>query len=145
MDGVYDKAKYHDATVEEYGLPEKHAENHTVFFLRWLIENGLMNADVMDSAIVDNFRIGKASIHDIYRWHDRCLMDQMLSEEGNAFAKYYFDFHRGRYMDDYVRTLQGDLPSEYHIKYTEKNYSLMKEVIDRRYQAWKKKPWWWPF
>jgi hypothetical protein len=147
MQEVYDKAKYHDETVEEYGLSDKHAENHTIFFLRWLIENGLMSAEFMDgsAAILENFQLSKASIHEVYRYWDRCLMENMLSEEGNAFAKSYFDFQRGRYMDDYARTLQGDLPSTYHINYSEKNYQLMKEIIDRRYKAWKNKPWWWPF
>ena len=60
----------------------------------------------------------------------------MLSEEGNAFAMEYFDFENGKYLDDYTRLLQGTLPSEYHIRYTEENYARMKEVIDQRYIEW---------
>ena len=37
---VYDKAKYHYETIEQHGLSEEHAANHTVVFLRWLIERG---------------------------------------------------------------------------------------------------------
>lgn len=38
---VYAKAKYHDESVQGFGLPAEHAGNHTVFFLRWLFERGL--------------------------------------------------------------------------------------------------------
>ena len=41
---VYDKAKYHDDTIEELGLPEEHASNHAVFFLRWLIDHSLVSS-----------------------------------------------------------------------------------------------------
>ena len=40
---VYDKGKYHDGSIEEAGLPEKHADHHIVYFLRWLITNDLMS------------------------------------------------------------------------------------------------------
>ena len=70
----------------------------------------------------------------------------MLSEEGNQFAMHYFDFDRGKYVQDYVKTLQGSLSTEFHVDYTEGNYQRMKEVLDRRYEEWKSpKKRWWPF
>jgi hypothetical protein len=138
---VYDKAKYHAETVEAHGLPEEHASNHAVFFLRWLIEHALMAKWFIEETGGDfeQYRTGKASIHDLYDSCDCCLIDDMLSDEGNAFAMEYFDFEKGKYLDDYTGLLQGTLPSEYHIRYTEENYARMKEVIDRRYIEWKSK------
>lgn len=135
---VYDKAKYHDDTVEEFGLPEEHAANHTVFFLRWLIEHSLVSSffQTESADVLDAFRAGKASIHDVYEWWDRCLISDMLSDEGNAFAQAYFDFERGEYLRDYAQVLQRDLPSEFHVAYTEQNYQSMRAVIDARYAAW---------
>jgi len=136
---VYDKAKYHDETVEEFGLPEEHAANHTVFFLRWLIEHSLVSSFFLSESadILAAFRAGEASIHDVYNWWDRCLIDDMLSDEGNAFAQAYFDFERGDYLKDYGRVLQRDLPSEFHVPYTEPNYHAMCAAIDARHDAWK--------
>ena len=136
---VYDKAKYHDDTIEELGLPEEHAANHTVFFLRWLIEHSLVSSFFLSESadIVGAFQAGEASIHDVYNWWDRCLIDDMLSDEGNAFAQAYFDFERGDYLKDYVRVLQRDLPSEFHVPYTEPSYRELSAVIDARYMAWK--------
>jgi hypothetical protein len=144
---VYDKAKYHYETIEKYGLPEEHAANHTVFFLRWLIEQDLMDQSFVEESggALQEFRAG-ASIHEVYEWWDGCLIDDMLSEEGNKFAMHYFDFHRGKYLQDYIDTLQGALPTEFHIVYSEENYQRMKRVIDSRYRDWKSpKKSWWPF
>ncbi|HEV8485461.1 MAG TPA: hypothetical protein VGV87_18100 [Blastocatellia bacterium] len=143
---VYDKAKYHYETIEQYGLSEEHAANHTVVFFRWLIEHDLMNNFfvVESGRILETFRAREASIHEVYEWWDCCLIDEMLSDEGNRFARYYFDFAKGKYIHDYIELLQGSLPSEFHIDYPEENYQRMKEVIDTRYKEWKssRKRWW---
>ncbi len=136
---VYDKAKYHYETVEQYGLSEEHADNHTVFFLRWLIENNLMNTLFVEECQgpLEKFRSGKTGIHEIYQWWDCCLIDDMLSDEGNEFAMHYFDFEHGAYLQDYVNLLRGALPSDFHIDYNKENYQRMKPVIDRNYEQWK--------
>ena len=73
---VYDKGKYHDD-----------------FFLK---ESG---------GTLEQFRSGTATIHDLYDWWDRCLIDEMLSA-----------------------------------------YQALRQVIDRRYDEWKKpRKRWWPF
>ncbi|HUG11976.1 MAG TPA: hypothetical protein VMM36_13230 [Opitutaceae bacterium] len=145
---VYDKAKYHHETIEQHGLSDEHAANHTVVFLRWAIERRSMS-DFFEKEAMDvlrKFRAGAVGIHEVYEWWDCCLIDDMLSEEGNAFAMHYFDFQEGRYLRDYISTLQRGLPSEFHIDFTEENYGAMKSVIDRRYEEWKKpKRKWWPF
>lgn len=134
---VYDKAKYHDESVQDLGLPDDHAANHTVFFLRWLIENDMMNAEFMSES-GDAYRAGKSSIHDVYGWWDRCLVSDMLTDEGNAFAQAYFDFQTGKFLEDYEETVGGDLPSIFHVEYTEENYQRLKHVFDARFAQWKK-------
>lgn len=146
---VYDKAKYHYETIEQHGLSGEHATNHTVMFLRWLIERRMMSEffETESEGPPWQFGPGAMSIHQVYNWWDCCLVDDMLSEEGNAFALHYFDFEHGRYIHDYIETLQGSLPSEFHVVYTEDNYQKMRQIIDRRYAEWKtpKKKGWWPF
>jgi hypothetical protein len=146
---VYDKAKYHYESVEQHGLPEDHADNHTVVFLRWLIEHKLMSDFFTKESggVLEKFSAGNATIHEVYEWWDCCLIDDMLSEEGNAFAMHYFEFENGRYIQDYITTLQGDLPTEFHVEYNESNYQRMREVMDRRYSEWKSNTHsrWWPW
>ena len=49
-------------TVDEEGLPREHASNHTVVFLRWLIERGLMSDFFNDECRepIEKWRAGTA-------------------------------------------------------------------------------------
>jgi hypothetical protein len=137
---VYDKSKWHDETVAEYGLPEENACHHIVFFFRWCIEHDFVCAWLSEESPDDYaaIRDGSLSAVDYFeRLLDGCFSDDMLTDEGNAFASAYFDYDAGRYLDDLINTLKGDLPSEYHIPFNEDTYGQMKAVIDGRYAAWK--------
>lgn len=135
---VYDKGKYHLETVENYGLPESHAYHHTLYFFRWLIEHDLMSDEFRaETKPFGQDNVTNDAVLQTYEWWDCCLVDDMLSDEGNAFAQYYFDFDEGGYLSDYMGLLQAGLPSEYHIPLTEENYQQLKQIIDRRYAEWK--------
>ena len=135
---VYDKGKYHLETVENYGLPESHAYHHTLYFFRWLIEHDLMSEWFRsETKPFEATNVTNEAILQIFEWWDCCLVDDMLSEEGNAFALHYFDFEKGRYLSDYMGLLQGNLPSEYHIPLTEGNCQRLKKTVERRYADWK--------
>jgi hypothetical protein len=138
---VYDKAKYHLDSVSNCGLPREHAYNHTTVFLRWLIENDLVGGVLVEdfSDELEKCRARHITVNRLYEIVDRCLASDMLSEQGNAFARDYFEFETGGYLADYSSTLQGDLPSELHVPFTEENYQKMSLVVDRRYSEWMKK------
>ncbi len=139
MSFAYDKGKYHDPSIEELGLPEEHAVNHTISFVRWLIEGAMLSDWWMKEVGEDigKYRAGELSLHELYESWDRCLISDMLSKEGNAFASAYFDFEKGQYIHDYIALLQGDLPTELHVKYSEDVYQKLKPVIDERYKSWR--------
>lgn len=144
---VYDKAKYHEESVRSLGLPEEHAYNHTTFFMSWLVKNHLMSDDFEKDKNnpVSDYRNGKISINRLYEWWDCCLISDMLSAEGNAFAQTYFDFDKGRYLKDYSKHLQRDLPTPFHVPYTAENEVTIHAVIDKRYREWKHGKKWWQF
>jgi hypothetical protein len=135
---VYDKAKYHFEEVEALGLPEEHAYHHTTFFLSWLIKNELMSESFLEQEL-SNDQEGKTTVNQIYECWDACLASDMLNTQGNAFAKAYFDFNKGKYLDDYHEHLQKKLPSEFHVEYTPKNESVIHKIISDRYTEWKEK------
>jgi hypothetical protein len=112
-----------------------------------LIENDLMGEEFTSEAEpLDQYRSGTRTLLSLYEWWDCCLLDGMLSDEGNAFAQHYFDFDGGQYLHDYIGLLKGSLPSEFHIEFTDDNYAKLKPIIDKRYRKWKNpKRWWWPF
>ena len=138
---VYDKAKYHFEEVGENNLPEAHAYHHTTFFLSWLIKNNLMSEwfEIESKSELSKYRAEEISVNDLYEWWDTCLASDMLSEQGNSFAKHYFDFDAGAYLEDHKIYLQKNLPTEFHVAYTPENEALIHEVISRRYGEWKER------
>lgn len=135
---VYDKAKYHLESIDEFGLPEEHAYHHTTFFLSWLVNNGLMSEWFLSESAKELalYRSGQMSINELYESWDACLISDMLSDEGNAFALDYFDFERGDYLADYAENLQKDLPSEFHVPYTPDTEAIAHAMISERYAQW---------
>lgn len=140
---AYDKAKYHDETIQTLGLPEEHAYNHTTFFMAWLVKNHLMSEEFENDGPVNDYRHEKITINKLYEWWDCCLISDMLSLEGNAFAQAYFDFNKGSYLKDYHERLQKNLPSEFHVPYTAENEATIHAVIDQRFKEWKEGKKWW--
>ena len=136
---VYDKAKYHSDIDFPKGLPRKQAFVHTGMFVGWLIEHDMIAKDFLEET--QGFKERKITGAQVYEAWDGCLTSQALTDEGNAFAKYYYagaDGLGGPYFEDYEAALVGDLPSLYHVKDTWENYDVIKKKIDQRYEAWKK-------
>lgn len=135
---VYDKAKYHYGGEYPEDLPNDQAFVHTGMFLGWLIDAGLTSQDFdrETSEGIRDFRDRKLTGPGVYQEWDGCLVDDMLSEEGNRFAAAYFDFEVGEYLNDYLELLGEDLPSLYHVDDTWENYDLLKARIDQRYRDW---------
>ena len=147
---VYDKAKYHHETVMDAGLDDVQSEVHTAFFLGWLLDNALTSDDFNRECpeLIAQYNSREINALKVYEWWDCCLIDDMLSDTGNAFTQHYFDFNRGQYLADYSELLVRDLPSEFHVPYSWENYEIIQERIDSRFQQWQakgrpgKRPWW---
>ena len=144
---VYDKAKYHFESVENEGLPEIHAYIHTGMYLGWLIENDLIDKEFIDDfgEAISEFTKKKITSSELFEIWDGVLADDMLTEEGNCFTVFYFDFENGKYVHDYEELLVKELPSMFHVKDTWENYELMKVFVGKAFVEWKKqtsKQWW---
>ncbi len=141
----YDKTAYHEEAVAKLKLPAEHAENQTLFFLRWLIENNLMREWYMKAAAdtLEECRTGKATIRDVYHQMASAIVSDMLTPEGEEFVKNYYFVAKVRavgYPRDFATVLQGNLPSSYHVQYNEENYRLIKPILDQRFHDWKQLP-----
>jgi hypothetical protein len=138
---VYDKAKYHTEAINEFGLPDERAGHFGTFFLSWVIKRNLTGPKFERRARrhLALYRAGKISIQKLYFEQDSWLTSDMFNDEANAFALAYVDFRHGQYIPDFVQHLQKDLPSEFHVEYTQENERRFHDVIDRRYKEWKER------
>ena len=65
---------------------------------------------------------------------DEQFAEEDLSEEGNRFAKSYFE---SRYLEDYEACLGAGLASLYHVEDSPENSSKIEAVLDERFKAWR--------
>lgn len=137
---VYDKAKWHYEGDYPSDLQESQAFVHTGMFLGWLIDHDLISDEFADDSAdgVAQFRRREVTGPEVFQSCDGALVDDMLSDEGNAFAQYYFDFERGKFVQDYEELLSSRLPTMYHVEDTWANYDTLKKRIDERYSEWKR-------
>ncbi len=137
---VYDKAEYHYDGEYPENLPEEQAFVHTGMFLGWILDNDLHSVDFwQDSAgYIASFKAREMTGAQVYEYAcDGVLLDEELSEDGNAFAHDYFDFGREQYLKDYDELLARGLPSIYHVEDTWNNYEKIARRISSRYREWK--------
>lgn len=108
-------------------------------FLAWIVEHDLCGEELADmeeelASVRDRTMTGA----DLFAVCDGVFADDMLDEEGNAFARAYFNFEGGAYWADYEATLAAGLPGLYHVADTWAAYDTLKPVIDRRYGEWRR-------
>lgn len=137
---VYDKAKWHfDGDFPE-GLDYFQGYVHTGMFFGWLLENDLIGDEFKSNfeEEIELFKTRKLTGSQIFeRCLDGVLLLEDVSELGNRFALYYFDFDNGQYLADYEEILIGELQSMYHVADTWANYEDLRVVIDKRFEEWK--------
>jgi hypothetical protein len=142
----YDNASWHYGGDFPPDLPTKAGGTHIGMFLAWMWLNGLESASVRQSlrrelAILRARKKTPGAF--LMNVLDEKFIEADLSEEGNAFVKAYFQHAKksyGLFLDDYIDVFDVPLlPSVYHVPDTWKNYDKLAQVIDRRYQDWKRK------
>jgi hypothetical protein len=139
---VYDKAKYHYGSDYPEGLPEKQAYVHTGMFLGWILDHDLYDPDSWQgtAGYIGSFKAREMTGARVYEYAcDGVLLDEMLIAEGNAFSQDYFDFERGKYLQDYEELLVKGLPSLYHVEDTWENYEVIARRISDRHAEWQRK------
>jgi hypothetical protein len=137
---VYDKAKYHYDGDFPAELAAEQGFIHTGMFLGWIIDHGLYSdwfGPEMNGYITA-FKNRELTGAKVFEACDGALVDDMLSDEGNAFAQDYFNFARGKYLADYAELLGKGLPTIYHVADTWANYDKLSQRIDKRYREWQR-------
>jgi hypothetical protein len=135
----YDDASWHLEGDFPQDLPEVAAFTHTGLYLAWAVLGGLGSKELQDDFEEELAKLSNrlSSPCEIYRMMDGKLVDDDLSDEGNAFTKRYFDFEVGQYLKDYEELLCKDLPTMYHVADSWENYEKLKPILDNRLSAWR--------
>jgi hypothetical protein len=137
---VFDKAKFHDNSIEQLGLDEEQSFVHTGLFFAWLVDNGLMSDFFVNGTgnEIEKLRNRKISPSTIYMNWDGVLLGEILNDKGFNFALSYFDFDKGTYIKDYERVFNVTGDQFFTVKNSWDNYDKIKPMIDAAYKTWGK-------
>ena len=123
------------------GLPEENAATHMGCFVAWAIKRGLWDVSMFEGSeqAIDAVAQGRLSGRDfVLQECDGKLLSQMLTGEGEAFAKQCYD----PYIKDYRQVLVKGLASDYLVQDSADNQLKIDTVLDRSFERWKNRPWW---
>lgn len=137
----YDDASWHYGGDFPRDLPDEAGATHTGMFVAWAVLSGLAGPIHLIESPEMFGRLQRRQITPgryLIEACDEKFTDEDLNEEGNAFVQSYFNFERGAYIADYERVLGPDLASLYHVADTWENFDVLKPVLDRRLEEWRK-------
>lgn len=135
---VFDKAKFHDNSIQQLGLGEEQSFVHTGLFFAWLVNNELMSDFFVEEAgnEIKKLKARKISPSKIYMNWDGVLLGEMLNDKGFNFALSYFDFEKGNYIADYENVFNVTGDQVFTVKDTWDNYDKIRPVIDEAFKKW---------
>ena len=143
MTQLYDKAEWHFNSDFPEELSEEHSGTHIGIFFAWIIMNHLESDFHKEesSELLEKVRSRRMTGREfVFAACGERLTDEDMNEEGNAFARYYYeskdDAHS--YLIDYSDSQEDDLPTLYHVEDNWDNFDKVSPLIDRQYQLWKK-------
>jgi len=111
----YEDVAWHSGS-DDYpkDLPAQAAATHTGMFIAWALTSGL--GSTLLAADAGELRARKVTPGAFfYSQCDGKFTDEDLNDEGNAFAKLYFDPEVAMYLGDYDAVLCSGLKSAYHV------------------------------
>ena len=139
---AYDRADWHYGGNFPEDLPPEAGGTHIGMFLAWAITRGLEGDfhKVESSSALEALRRREITGRDFLNTEcDEKFWEEDLSDEGNAFAKAYYEAEGAdSYLADYGQLLGAGLPSLYHVEDSWENFDRLAARIDQRYQAWKR-------
>lgn len=152
---TYDKAKWHyDSKDFPYDiLPIACGATHIAFFLRWCIENDLLNKELKKDCIdeLKSIELGDFNVRDFFmNYMDGSLTSEELNTKGQKFANSYYTSTKtkfaknfGYYLEDYDKLTMKYIKEPYtsdnwyfYFENSEENYLLIKDIIDQRYKEY---------
>jgi len=129
----YDDASWHYGGDFPVDQPAEHGGTHIALFLKWCLIKGwagellLQEAPDNVAAVIDGT---KSPTEFLFEW-DGKFVDDMLNEEGNAFANQYYG-DDGLYLEDYFTNfgyLMYVAPAESH------DFANFSAMIEQRLQS----------
>ncbi len=137
----YDDASWHYGGDFPDDLPNEAGATHIGMFVAWALLIDLGGSIHLEDYPEEFAKLRSREVTPAQFFLQACdekFTDDDLSEEGNAFAQFYYEPDDANYLEDYVMILCQNLPSLYHVADTWDNFELLKPILDERFSSWRR-------
>jgi hypothetical protein len=138
FDGTYDRAEYHKQAVSDEELDADQAFVHTGMFVGWLVDEKLLSEAFMAGVgpACEQFVARELTGPALYKLWKGELREDMLGDVANAFARDYFDFKTGLYLEDYAELLAPNGATLLAVEDNWQHYETLSQRLGERYREW---------
>lgn len=131
---IFDKAKWHYDEINPITRQtiKKEAFVHTGFFVTWLVIHGFFTSKFVNSENLYN----TSPTYLYEEIFDGVFSSEELTLKGYIFTNGYFDFDKGKYLEDYEEIFLSEISEKgsiFLVAPTWENYKLIEKKIDERY------------
>ncbi|MDH5828927.1 hypothetical protein QFW80_00110 [Luteimonas sp. M1R5S18] len=140
----YDDASWHYGGEFPSDLPDEAGATHTGMYVAWALLSGLAGDIHIIDYPEDIQRLQERSVTPGAFFLSACdgkFTNEDLTDEGNAFTSWYFDFEKGQYLADYEATFGQSLPegpnSLYYVTDSWDSFDKLRPVLDMRLLEWR--------
>lgn len=137
----YDDASWHYGGNFPEDLPEEAGATHIGMFVAWLLLVDLGSSTHCEDFPEELAELQSRKVTPAEFFLEVCdekFTSDDLNAEGNAFAQSYYQPEDAPYLADYETILCNNLPSIYHVADTWENFDLLKPILDKRLQSWRR-------
>ena len=141
---AYDNWDWHAGGEFPEDLAPEAGATHIGMFVAWAYSAGLIGEFHLEESAegLEELKNRTASPGQwLLTWCDGKFWDEDLSEEGNEFARHYYQGDaQPDYITDYDATLgvgAGGPETSYHVPDTWETFDVLKPVLDKRLDEWR--------
>lgn len=136
---VFDKGAWHLEEVERRGLDRRQAWVHIGLAFGWLVKRGFVQdwLRAAEPRRFEAFEDERATGRTLLEGLGGALVDDMLTDEGLAFALHYLDPRFGGYIEDYRAFVVAGRDSDYHVPDDPSSALRVATLLDARYEEWR--------
>ncbi|WP_291075372.1 hypothetical protein [Hyphomonas sp.] len=141
----YDDAAWHYGGDFPKDLPPEAAATHIGMFVVWCWLNGMAGAGILEDTPDIKHRAALRTAGPGTLFLELCdgkFIEDDLNDEGNAFARDYYDHesigYRHKYFTDLENLAPRSIASIYHLPDSWSTFDEVSKVLEKRFKSWRK-------
>jgi len=137
LDSVY---WHYEADEFPKELKMRNAATHIGMFIKWCVTNNFFKENSETKKLQTGMETGAQFLLNNFdgKFHIDYLVDECAEFARNYYEESNFTKKFNSYLKDYDNLFSHQFETIYHVEDSNKNYEVVRNVIDKRFEEWKK-------